>query len=115
MAFPKTQDCITRLATAKDGRNRYDERLFSSGSRKETMTTPNDAAENSDAKLCSPAVLSLICIRAGELSTMTVKQLRLEHPDNIDGTYSGSQWQGVSKERLIQEILFEEFSDGDLV
>lgn len=63
---------------------------------------------------CSPALLSLICLRAGELSAMKVKQLRLIHPDNTDGTHSGSQWQGISKERLIQDILFEEFSNGNV-
>lgn len=46
---------------------------------------------------------------------MTVKQLRLEHPDNEDGTHSGSRWRGITKERLIQDILFEEFSNADMV
>jgi hypothetical protein len=78
------------------------------------MNKPNDADRDFGSTDCSPAFLSLICMRAGELSAMTVKQLRLEHPDNIDGTYSGSQWQGVSKERLIQDILFEEFSNGNV-
>jgi hypothetical protein len=78
------------------------------------MTTPNDAGRDFGTSDCSPAFLSLICVRAGELATMTVKQLRLEHPDNIDGTHSGLQWRGVSKERLIQDILFEEFSDGNV-
>lgn len=79
------------------------------------MTKPKDDCRDLDAINCSPAFLSSICVRAGELATMTVKQLRLEHPDNIDGTHSGSQWQGVSKERLIQDILFEEFSNADMV
>jgi hypothetical protein len=79
------------------------------------MTKPENADEGFDSSVCSPAFLSLICIRAGELSAMTVKQLRLEHPDNTDGTHSGSQWQGISKERLIQDILFEEFSNADMV
>jgi hypothetical protein len=59
-------------------------------------------------------LISAICIRAGELAPMTVKQLRLEHPDNVEGTYAGSQWRGVSKERLIQDILFEEFYNGNV-
>jgi hypothetical protein len=79
-----------------------------------THPLPSDCLRDLDAINCSPAFLSLICIRAGELATMTVKQLRLEHPDNIDGTHSGSQWQGMSKERLIQDILFEEFSSGNV-
>lgn len=79
------------------------------------MNKPKDNMGGLDATDCSPAFLSLICIRAGELSAMTVKQLRLIHPDNTDGTHSGSQWQGVSKERLIQDILFEEFSNADMV
>ncbi len=54
--------------------------------------------------------LNLICQRAGELAEMNVKQLRLLHPDNIEGTCTGQQWMGVSKGRLIQDILFEEFS-----
>lgn len=79
------------------------------------MTKPKNTAEYFDVTYCSPAFLSLICIRAGELSAMTVKQLRLIHPDNTDGTHSSSQWHGVSKERLIQDILFEEFSNADMV
>lgn len=56
-------------------------------------------------------LLALIAETAGELSAMTVRELRLRHPDNEEGTVSGSQWKGTSKSKLIEEIIIEEFWD----
>lgn len=58
-------------------------------------------------------ILQKIADRAGELSAMTVRELRLTHSENIDGTVSGLQWQGVCKAKLISDILFDEFSEQD--
>ena len=49
--------------------------------------------------------------RAGCLAEFTLRNLRLAHPDNLDGTVSGSQWNGISKSQLISDILFDEFEE----
>lgn len=53
--------------------------------------------------------IGYIAQRAGELAEMKMEALRLLHPDNLDGTKTGKQWVGVTKSRLIEEILVEEF------
>lgn len=55
-------------------------------------------------------LLQRIATRAGELTLCTIRELRLLHPDNDSGTHSGHQWRGIGRERLIADILFEEFS-----
>lgn len=60
-------------------------------------------------KISHNYMVGKISQQAGELSVMTVRELRLRHPDNVDGTVSGSQWQGMSKSRLIADILYEAF------
>lgn len=55
-------------------------------------------------------LIAKISQRAAELSSMTVRQLRLSHPDNRGGSVSGCQWVGISKPTLICDILTEEFS-----
>lgn len=52
-------------------------------------------------------MIQKIASHAAHLSTLTVKELRLAHPDNTDGTHSGSQWKGISSARLIEDIMFE--------
>ena len=58
-------------------------------------------------------LIQKIANRAGELSLMKLAALRLLHPDNIAGTTSGNQWQNVGRDRLIADIIFEEFNDDD--
>lgn len=55
-------------------------------------------------------LIAKISRRASELSEMTVRQLRITHPDNCDGTLSGQQWSGIPKSTLICDIITEEFS-----
>ena len=59
----------------------------------------------------SDDLLQKIADRAGELALMTMRELRLTHPDNYDGTKTGQQWIRISKSKLISDILFEEFSE----
>ena len=56
-------------------------------------------------------LISEIAKRASQLATTNIKKLRLLHPDNVDGTYSGSQWKGVSKSEIIEAILESEFQE----
>lgn len=55
-------------------------------------------------------LLSEICSRAGELSVLPKRELRLQHPDNTTGTESGID-KSYDRARLIGDILFDEFED----
>lgn len=63
----------------------------------------------SGSKYDGKNLLQRIADRAGELASCGVVDLRLAHPDNTEGTKSGAQWRGVTKARLIADILFDEF------
>jgi hypothetical protein len=58
-------------------------------------------------------LISKIAIRAGQLSMFSLTELRFVHPDNLDGSKRGVQWSGISRARLIEDILQEEFNYDD--